>query len=252
MFVQAGVEACDDGNMVQTDACLNSCQAAKCGDGQVQAGVEQCDDGNMVDNDGCSNTCKVNLGLRSKVMLCGTSSRNVNTFFPGGVNQFMVVNGCVPDINTQALIVTRSANQGAIVQATLQAYLNAGGIVMTEYSITDDVFSKAFVAVAQGANNGACQDTAPTQTQYTPGDPFWVANGFTMIANNQTGCGYSVNAFPGITPLAGWGANTVAIAYRQSGLGRFWLTDFDWQDNEMIQPYVYTNKLMGYMITHRN
>jgi len=59
MFVQAGVEACDDGNMVQTDACLNSCQAAKCGDGQVQAGVEQCDDGNIVDNDGCSNTCKL-------------------------------------------------------------------------------------------------------------------------------------------------------------------------------------------------
>jgi cysteine-rich repeat protein len=238
--------------MVQTDACLNNCQAAKCGDGQVQAGVEQCDDGNMVDNDACSNTCKLSLGLRPNVLLCGTSQRDIKTFFPGGVNQFVVMNSCVPDANTQAMIVTRSANQALIVQATLQAYLNAGGIVLTEYSITDDVFSKAFAAVAQGGGNGSCQDTAPTQTQYTPGDPFWVANGFTAIAANQTGCGFSVQAFPGITPLAGWGAGTVAVAYRQSMLGRFWLTDFDWQDNEAVQPMAYTLKLMGYMITHRN
>ena len=44
--------------MVETDACINTCKKAKCGDGKVQAMVEDCDDGNMVDNDGCSNTCK--------------------------------------------------------------------------------------------------------------------------------------------------------------------------------------------------
>ncbi|MEZ4449127.1 MAG: DUF4215 domain-containing protein [Nannocystaceae bacterium] len=44
--VQAGVEECDDGNAVDTDACLSTCVAAKCGDGQVQEGVEECDDGN--------------------------------------------------------------------------------------------------------------------------------------------------------------------------------------------------------------
>jgi cysteine-rich repeat protein len=45
---QAGVEECDDGNMVDTDMCLNTCKTAKCGDGKVQMGVEECDDGNMV------------------------------------------------------------------------------------------------------------------------------------------------------------------------------------------------------------
>ncbi len=35
-------ETCDDGNQVDTDACVQ-CQNAKCGDGQVQSGVETCD-----------------------------------------------------------------------------------------------------------------------------------------------------------------------------------------------------------------
>ena len=35
-----------------------ACKPAKCGDGFVQAGVEQCDDGNLVSNDGCSATCQ--------------------------------------------------------------------------------------------------------------------------------------------------------------------------------------------------
>jgi cysteine-rich repeat protein len=50
--VQAGVEDCDDENAVDTDACLD-CEAARCGDSVVQAGVEDCDDGNAVDTDAC-------------------------------------------------------------------------------------------------------------------------------------------------------------------------------------------------------
>jgi len=33
-------EACDDGNDDDTDACLTTCVAARCGDGIVHAGVE--------------------------------------------------------------------------------------------------------------------------------------------------------------------------------------------------------------------
>ena len=57
-FVRAGTEQCDDGNAVNTDACLNTCQSASCGDSYVQAGVEQCDDGNAVNTDGCVTGCK--------------------------------------------------------------------------------------------------------------------------------------------------------------------------------------------------
>ncbi len=56
-FVQSGVEACDDGNEDNTDACLNTCAAATCGDGFVQRGIEACDDGNTMDGDGCSARC---------------------------------------------------------------------------------------------------------------------------------------------------------------------------------------------------
>ena len=62
-IVQDGVEACDDGNQVQTDACLNDCTSARCGDSIVQAGVEACDDGNQVDTDQCTSQCRSTLGL---------------------------------------------------------------------------------------------------------------------------------------------------------------------------------------------
>ena len=56
--VRAGVEDCDDGNEVQTDACLNSCRFARCGDGVVEENVEACDDGNRFETDACRNNCQ--------------------------------------------------------------------------------------------------------------------------------------------------------------------------------------------------
>ena len=56
-FVQESVEACDDGNFDDNDACLNTCALAKCGDGVVLLGVEACDDGNSDDEDGCRRDC---------------------------------------------------------------------------------------------------------------------------------------------------------------------------------------------------
>ena len=57
-FKSRGVEACDDGNELQTDACLNDCQAAACGDGFVHEGVEECDDQNRNDSDLCISNCR--------------------------------------------------------------------------------------------------------------------------------------------------------------------------------------------------
>ena len=51
-------EGCDDGNLVDTDACTKKCRNAACGDGILRAdlsagqlGFEACEDGNTVDND---------------------------------------------------------------------------------------------------------------------------------------------------------------------------------------------------------
>ena len=56
-FMQSGVEACDDGNTVDTDLCTTACAAARCGDGFVQSGVEMCDDGNTINSDSCTAAC---------------------------------------------------------------------------------------------------------------------------------------------------------------------------------------------------
>ena len=54
-------EECDDGNIVETDACLSTCVAASCGDGYVQAG-EQCDNGVSNGVIGpCTASCTINV-----------------------------------------------------------------------------------------------------------------------------------------------------------------------------------------------
>ena len=52
-------EECDDGNMDDTDDCVDECQNAECGDGHLWDGVEDCDDGNVIDGDGCSSICEI-------------------------------------------------------------------------------------------------------------------------------------------------------------------------------------------------
>jgi MYXO-CTERM domain-containing protein len=42
---------------MQTDACLNSCDAAICGDGFLWDGMETCDDGDTTPGDGCDAAC---------------------------------------------------------------------------------------------------------------------------------------------------------------------------------------------------
>ena len=71
--VSAG-EACDDGNMLDTDACVGECAVAACGDGFVYAGVEECDDGKNDDGNGCSAICGYEFEIEGKIFL--TSSNN--------------------------------------------------------------------------------------------------------------------------------------------------------------------------------
>jgi cysteine-rich repeat protein len=60
-------EACDDGNLIDTDSCRSNCAVARCGDGYVRDGVEQCDDGNANDDDACRNDCVSGLCGNSEI-----------------------------------------------------------------------------------------------------------------------------------------------------------------------------------------
>jgi hypothetical protein len=196
-------------------------------------------------------TCTVTV--RPNVLVCGTSSRDVATFFPSGVS-LTKSSSCVPDANTQAMLITRGG-AGTPTAATLQAYVSGGGILLTEYSISVTVWNKVFgTALSNAASRlGSCTDLAPTNVRFNAADPFWLANAWQTPAPQNPGCGYPVQGFTGITTLAGWDSVNAAIGYRQYGTGRVWATDFDWQDGETSYgSYAYTAGLMGYMITHRN
>lgn len=220
-----------------------------CGNNAVEPG-EQCDDGNLVSGDGCSSTCTLEGSpLKPNLLRCGSSDRDVSAFIPAGV-MLNVVDSCAPDANTQAMLITRNAS-GLFAPAQLKTWVEGGGRVLTEVFISAQVFNAVFNAgVSTSGFFGGCSDLAPTVVQFSPGDPFWQSNAFVPISESAAGCGENVGGFPGITPLAGWSATTVSIAYRDAGLGRVWLTDFDWQDNDAQgAAYDYTEQLMGYMIT---
>ncbi|MBU1146090.1 DUF4215 domain-containing protein, partial [Patescibacteria group bacterium] len=48
-----GGEQCDDGNDINTDACVN-CQSSRCGDGFTRAGIESCDSGDAANGTPCT------------------------------------------------------------------------------------------------------------------------------------------------------------------------------------------------------
>ena len=60
-ILQAGNEACDDGNGSIGDGCRPNCTQELCGDGIVDPN-ENCDDGNATTNDGCDASCNVEIG----------------------------------------------------------------------------------------------------------------------------------------------------------------------------------------------
>lgn len=82
-LVESG-EECDDANTDNTDACLDTCVSATCGDGFIWAGTETCDDGNAVGGDGCSASCAIE----------GLSYGPVHTFEGKSSTFFMTQFGC--------------------------------------------------------------------------------------------------------------------------------------------------------------
>ncbi|MBK6921163.1 MAG: hypothetical protein IPH07_27450 [Deltaproteobacteria bacterium] len=82
-------EGCDDGNADDTDACLATCVAASCGDGFVQANVEACDDGV---NDGSYGGC--NPGCAQLGPFCGDAGVQAQEQCDPGVALPWVNVGC--------------------------------------------------------------------------------------------------------------------------------------------------------------
>jgi hypothetical protein len=233
--------ACDDG-----DDCTGEDMCS--GDSCAGVPIVQCVTGDGCCPVGCASPTD-NDCIRPDIFRCGTSARSPLDFTPPPLS-FQLYNSCFPGDTVQAIFITSSFG-GGISAADLQTYLTNGGIAITEFGSSDEVFGLAFGAVMQGGFFGACTNCLPLVHQFSPGDPFWQANAFVPDVIANAGCGFAVTAFPGVTPIAGWSANDVAVAYRDLGAGRLWLTDFDWGSGQVYPCLPKTEELMGYMMTHK-
>ena len=188
--------------------------------------------------------------IRPVILMCGNSGRPIQQFIRGELVEAGVrgEQGCVPNEETQAILVPR----GGVAQfqqnlATIRPWVEDGGVVLTEYNISDDIYNLLLDArVGQGGNNGSCTDNPLPVVQFSPDDQFWQDNAFQAIQPNEAGCGFNVGLFPDVVPIGGWNANNVSIAYIEVGSGRLWLVDIDWQDNQQIPDRGLD--LMAYMI----
>ncbi len=173
--------------------------------------------------------------LKPDLMFCGTSSR-VGASLYGAVGPFTEVSGCAPTATTQALLITRNGTTAGNGAAWL-AYLNAGGNIITEYSISAAVYNEIYgTAYSNGAGFGQCADNAMPQVKLNPADPFWVANPIPVTPAGQGGCGSSLSALvagqPNVTALGADLGGGVSFARRAQGSGIVYLVEADWQDNE--------------------
>ncbi|MEQ8800886.1 MAG: hypothetical protein RLP45_02500, partial [Haliea sp.] len=77
---------------------------------------------------------------RPNLMFCGSSSATGAALY-SGITPLTEVSSCAPDANTQALLVTRSGTVAGNGAAWL-AYLNAGGIIITEHTNPEAVYNE--------------------------------------------------------------------------------------------------------------
>jgi hypothetical protein len=143
--------------------------------------------------------------------------------------------------------VTRSG-AGQLDPAQVRTYVNNGGIIVGEFSISDELYTAVFGGNVSQAEQrtGNCEDNVMPAVLASPENGFWQDNRFDPPA--RTGCGYDLSAFPNLIRLGGWTPETTQIAYRDQGKGRVWFVEADWQDNNNMSDA--SKGLMRYMGTH--
>jgi cysteine-rich repeat protein len=161
-------EACDDGNADEHDACLSTCQWARCGDGQVRAGVEDCDDGNRDNGDGCSNEC----------LSCNT----------GGASFLFEESGyCFSRYDEQVNWTTAEARCDT-AQASLSTYVNSHEALAVETSLLVGQTTATWIGMrdATGTGNYAWVSAEPAQwSEWALGEPGARLSG--CVAQTHTG-----------------------------------------------------------------
>lgn len=181
-------------------------------------------------------TAQSALADRPNINFCGSTQRSGTNLYSGlgTLNESFT---CTPDSDTRALFVTRSGGIPGNGAAWL-AYLNAGGVIITEYSISAAVYNEIYgTAITTPTNRGSCGDNAMPAIKLNPSDSFWTSNpGLVVTDPSVQACGYDltpiINADASVTPLGGFSPSGVQLARKVQGSGVLFLLDADWQDNE--------------------
>jgi cysteine-rich repeat protein len=188
--------------------------------------------------------------LRANVVLCGTSLRPISDF---GITLAVTPIGsglCTASDNTQAVFITRNGVSNLDV-AGLRSYVTNGGIIITEFTSSDEVYNAIFNgAVVQGTRQGACSDNIMPSFQFSPSDSLWQDNRFVATSSANAGCGHDISAFPDIVRLGGHTADSTHLAYRDLGAGRVWFVESDWQDTQTSMTAA-SRGMMRHMFRHR-
>lgn len=175
------------------------------------------------------------LALAQEIMFCGSTERAGADLY-GAAGPYTEVNSCTPTPDTQTLLVTRDgtiAGNGA----DWLAFLNGGGVLITEYDISHTVYNEIYgTAYPQGSGFGECQDNAMPQVKLNPTHPFWQANDIDVTPAMQGGCGFDMMALtsgePEVTELGATLLGAIMFAIRPQGDGVLILLEADWQDND--------------------
>lgn len=185
---------------------------------------------------------------RPDIMFCGSTGRTGSDLY-SGAGPYGEQTGCAPNANVQALLITRSGTVAGNGAAWL-AYLNAGGQIITEYSISVDVYNQIYGTAYAPPDSqfGQCQDNAMPQVKLNPGDAFWLANNIPVTPAGVGGCGLNnlatlVAGEPNLTGLGASLGGQTSFARRTQGGGHLNLLEADWSDGENS----YTNDSRTFM-----
>ncbi len=176
--VVLGLEACDDGNLLDGDGCDSNCQVTACGNGVVTAG-EVCDDGNVADGDGCSGDCSEVLG--DGVVDVGESCDDANTTAGDGCNAAGRIEDCwtctgQPSVCTpQAPTITTVDSIGIVGRYANMAIGSDGLPVIAYYDDSNDRIKVAH------CNNASCTSSTTSVVDATVGNFITWQHGIRII-----------------------------------------------------------------------
>lgn len=174
--------------------------------------------------------------LRPDLMFCGNSDRTGADLYLG-TGPFNEISGCVPDSDTQALLIALDGTTITGNGAAWLAYLNAGGVIISSAYQTNEIYNEMYgTSYIDTISYGVCKNNAMPSLKLNPTDPFWLDNAGLTESPADSSCGSDnvamVDGETEVTALGGLvDTAIISFAVRYQGSGVFWLLEADWPRN---------------------